>query len=182
MIMEKNNLLPCPHFHLRDLKMRQDQVKITWSHWLREIWNTATQIAGSSFCLVALNGHMSVSVCLINLCVHAHRWRLYPAVFAACHQGSHFLAVTASIHLFPNPLPSLLSLHLPAMCCDCISHCAHPHSGSFSFQSRAHLSLQVLKPASPSSTGSELSALCLLLMWVIVTACVLPCVQKWERV
>lgn len=38
--------------------------------------------------------------------------------------------------LFQTPLslPSLLSLHLPAMCCDCISRCASPHSESFHFR------------------------------------------------
>lgn len=86
--------------------------------------------------------------------------------------------------LFQTPfsLHSLLSLHLPAMCCDCISHCASPHSESFHFRAEpsSHCRYWNLLP---KQLWSWTLVLCwILLMCVFFSQCVYACVQKWEKV
>ncbi len=58
---------------------------------------------------------------------------------------------SCSRHPSPPPLhpssPSFLSLHFPAMCCDCISHCVSPHSEGFHFRAEPSSHCRYWKPA-----------------------------------
>lgn len=86
--------------------------------------------------------------------------------------------------LFQTPLslPSLLSLHLPAMCCDCISRCASPHSESFHFRAEPSSHRRYWNLLPKQLWGWTLVLCWILLMCVYFSQCVYACVQQWEKV
>lgn len=99
-------------------------------------------------------------------------WRILLAVFEDYQQGSHFLSAAASALFCSNPplpshpLPVPLSLCLPAMCSDCISHCAGPHSKA-----------STPAPSPPLTAGTEACLPKQRWAWTLLLPAILTCAR-----